>query len=78
QDCNPATTTPQALTYGEFARAFASLGPWFEAERSDGAGCWLLATPQPPPFCPTQVARSEAKGRGQCGARFFASFLIAR
>jgi len=27
---------------------------------------------------PTQVARSEAKGRGQFGARFFAHFLIAR
>ncbi|ATH12082.1 hypothetical protein CHL79_06415 [Delftia acidovorans] len=27
---------------------------------------------------PTQVARSEAKGRGQFGARFFAYFLIAR
>ena len=32
----------------EFARAFASLGPWFETERSDGVGCWL---PQPP-LCP--------------------------
>lgn len=41
--------------------------PRFEAERSDGAGCWLFV-PQPPPFCPTQVARSEAKGRGQFGA----------
>ncbi|MCR4548443.1 hypothetical protein, partial [Delftia tsuruhatensis] len=31
QDCNPATTTPQALTYGEFARAVASLGLFLSA-----------------------------------------------
>jgi len=42
-------------------------------------GCWLLAVGYPSlsPFCPTQVARSEAKGRGQFGARFFAYFLMA-
>src|SRR2546425_701876 len=127
QDCNPATTTPQALTYGEVVRAFASLGPRLKPSGSiaPAVGCWLLAVgyPQPPPFCPrlrwagcgvaslpkdrlasssdlpqlferrakrkassaahpasrpTQVARSEAKGRGQFGARFFAHFLIAR
>jgi hypothetical protein len=31
QDCNPATTTPQALTYGKLVRAVASLGHFLGA-----------------------------------------------
>jgi len=73
QDCNPATTTPQALTYGEFARAVASLGLYEKtAERSGGAsavcisglwhfavGCWLLAVGYPslPPSAHACVGR---------------------
>jgi hypothetical protein len=133
QACNPATATPQALTYGKWVRAFASLGP-IEKQPSAAMARRLFAflvvgilepgCPRLPPFCPrlrwagcgvaslpkdrpasssdlpllferiapqaqgvcsaahpasrpTQVARSEAKGRGQCGARFFAYFLVA-
>ena len=45
QDCNPATTTPQARSYGEWVRAFASLGPGLKLSgaMASAVGCWLLA-----------------------------------
>ncbi len=61
QDCNPATTTPQARSYGEWVRAFASLGPGLKLSGAMApavgcwllaVGCWLLAVLQPSPFCP--------------------------
>ena len=54
QDCNPATTTPQALTYGRFA----SLGPGLKPSgaMAPAVGCWLLAVGcwlfPSLPFCP--------------------------
>ncbi|WP_313238738.1 hypothetical protein, partial [Delftia acidovorans] len=86
QDCNPATTTPQALTYGEFARAVASLGLYEKtAERSGGAsavcisglwhfavGCWLLAVRSPAsPLLPTPALGGMRGGKPAEGQACF-------
>ena len=46
--------------------------PRFEAERSDGAGCWLLAVgcwlPQPPPFCQRRSPAAKRRVVGSGGA----------
>ncbi|ATH13126.1 hypothetical protein CHL79_12255 [Delftia acidovorans] len=57
------------------AASLSSLPQLFERIAPQAQGVSSAAHPA---SRPTQVARSEAEGRGQCGARFFASFLIAR